>query len=291
MSAWSYVVSLVRRPDIVFTRDPILAKEASHLNIPVVLELHSLPEHTSKMSRALERLIRSPHLRRIICISGSLANDLVEHYPIERHDIEVLVAHDGASSTSFSDPVQPENHPIRIGYFGHLYPGKGAETISMIAPRLPELRFEIFGGREEDIERWRSQTERIDNLTFHGHIAHDKVASEMSKCDVLIAPYRSSVSHIGGGDISGWMSPLKLFEYMAAERPVVTSRLPALEEVVSSGNNGVLCDPEDPQDWVRALDSLSKDGKLRKRLARNARQDFEQNYTWQARAEKVLAGI
>ena len=65
----------------------------------------------------------------------------------------------------------------------------------------------------------------------------------MADCDILIAPYAAQVSHAGGGDIGRWMSPLKLFEYMAAERPVVTADLPVLREVVRDGETALLCPP------------------------------------------------
>ena len=45
---------------------------------------------------------------------------------------------------------------------------------------------------------------------------------------------------------ASYTSPLKLFEYLAAGRPIVASRLPALAEVLEDGINALLVAPEDP---------------------------------------------
>jgi glycosyltransferase involved in cell wall biosynthesis len=83
------------------------------------------------------------------------------------------------------------------------------------------------------------------------------------------------------------MSPLKLFEYMSAGKPIVASDLPVLREVLDEAN-AVLVDPEDADAWARALESL-RDAGLRERLGVRARRDFLERHTWDIRARKVLA--
>ena len=113
----------------------------------------------------------------------------------------------------------------------------------------------------------------------------------MLECDVLIAPYASQVSHAGGGDIGRWMSPLKLFEYMAAERPIVTSNLPVLAEVVQDDHTALMCEPGNVETWVDALNRLANDHALRRRLGSAGRDLLEAKYTWAQRAETVLAEV
>ncbi|KAA3624580.1 MAG: glycosyltransferase [Proteobacteria bacterium] len=114
----------------------------------------------------------------------------------------------------------------------------------------------------------------------------------MERADILRAPYRSAVSARGGRrDIARWMSPLKVFEYMAANRPMVASDLPVLREVLVHDRNAILAPPDDVQSWIDAFEALRRDGERARRIAAAARDDFERFYTWKARAEHVVGAL
>jgi glycosyltransferase involved in cell wall biosynthesis len=85
------------------------------------------------------------------------------------------------------------------------------------------------------------------------------------------------------------MSPLKIFECMAHAKPIVSSDLPVLREVLTDEVNALLCDPDDIESWVNAIERLRKDQDLRARLAERARLDFDTNYSWAKRADKIAA--
>ena len=79
----------------------------------------------------------------------------------------------------------------------------------------------------------------------------------MSRCDVLLMPYQRKVS-IGdhSADTSRWMSPMKMFEYMAAKKPFISSDLDVLREVLTDEVNALLVDPENVKAWDKALKRL-----------------------------------
>jgi glycosyltransferase involved in cell wall biosynthesis len=87
------------------------------------------------------------------------------------------------------------------------------------------------------------------------------------------------------------MSPLKLFEYMAAGRPIVCSDLPVLREILQHERTALLCDPDDAASWAGALARLHDEPTLRRTLAEAARAQFELHFTWKARADRVLGGL
>ena len=87
------------------------------------------------------------------------------------------------------------------------------------------------------------------------------------------------------------MSPLKMFEYMASGRPIIASDLPVLREVLEHERNAILVAPDDINGWVRSIQYLADDEKVRERLAHQASIDLKQSYTWEKRAQKVLAGV
>ena len=291
MRIMTYFLVRWQKPDYLITRSPLLALPAFRNNVDTIIELHALPRSNSESELALKLALQDARLRRIITISGALANDLVEAYGCPHSDCDILVLHDGAVSGKRPGPPAMTNNPLRVGYFGQLYPGKGMETIASIAPLVPELRFDVYGGADVDLYRWRAMCEVQNNIVLHGHIAHANVRSRMCECDILIAPYGPRVAHSGTGDISRWMSPLKIFEYMAAARPIVTSDLPVLREVLRNNETALLCQPGDVQAYVAALRRLAADFDLRNKLGSAGRDLLEAKYTWENRAKRVFEGI
>ena len=276
---------------VVYTRSVAVALLSVRLSFLTAVEIHSLPPRGSKKAAWISRVLRARNLRRVVTISQALADDLVAEYGPPHPGCDIVVAHDGADAGPRPGPRAPHGGPIKVGYFGHLYSGKGMETIAALAPLLPDMRFEVYGGTEADLARWRAACAGQANLSLHGHIPHAEVAARMAGCDILIAPYDAQVSHAGGGDIARWMSPLKLFEYMAAERPIVTSDLPVLREVVRNGETALLCTPGDQTAFADALRRLAADPALRTRLGSAGRDLLEAEYTWDRRARRVLDGI
>jgi glycosyltransferase involved in cell wall biosynthesis len=117
-------------------------------------------------------------------------------------------------------------------------------------------------------------------ITFTGLLPPREATARLAEASVLLLPNpRSAISN-------AFTSPLKLFEYMAAERPIVASDLPAIREVLRDGENALLVEPGNPQAFVEAIARLQKDPALASRLARRARADVAQ-YTWAARAERL----
>ena len=108
--------------------------------------------------------------------------------------------------------------------------------------------------------------------------------------DILLMPYQEKVSiGVKGHDTAQWMSPMKMFEYMATGLPIISSDLPSLREVLQNKKNALLVSPSDPRAWCDALDCLSLDSELACRIGKKAYQDYKDKYTWGARARKIIS--
>ena len=287
LALYSRLLAMRVKPQLVYTRSARLAEWMAGTSVPVVLELHALPDTDSRAEKALGRILCNPGLARVVCISHSLAEDLRRAFPLQHTNLEIVVAHDGADPGPPPVPPSRPNASFTVGYFGHLYPGKGMELIGRLAPLLPDVQFAVYGGTASDLARWRGQLLPL-NIKLHGYVPHSQVRCLMEQCDVLIAPYGYKVSHVAGGDIGRWMSPLKLFEYMSAGRPILASDLPVIREVLTDGETAMLCDPGDLVNWREALQRLEAQHELRERLSKSARRTLVENYTWDARVMSVL---
>jgi len=280
--------------DLVYTRFLNGTVAAVHLGSRVVFEAHARPAEQVPLGEVLLRSIAG-HRRfaRLVVISDALRADCTARTPSLAS--KLLVAHDGA------DPLPAAATPadlgaargaLNVGYVGQLYAGKGMELIVRLAPLCPWAQFHVVGGAAADVELWKSRTQAIPNLHLHGFVPPSQVPRYLRALDVLLAPYQRTVSVFGGtGDVAKWMSPLKLFEYMAADRPIVCSDLPVLREIVEDGKTALLCDPEDPTAWSAALVRLRDELPLRNSLAAAAQQQFKSQYTWTARARRVVDGL
>ena len=179
------------------------------------------------------------------------------------------------------------HRPVAV-YTGHLYAGRGIELIIDLARQAPEYSFWVVGGYQGDVDRFRVQTADIPNITITGFVSPNRVWDYLCAGDVLLMPYANRVAVSGGGgDTSKFASPMKMFEYMAAGRPILASTLPVLQEVLHHGQNALLLPYDDPQAWVDALRALHADGALADSLGRQARHDVRQ-YTWERRAKRIL---
>jgi len=284
--------SLGIKADLLYGRDLGSLFIAANTNVPFAFELHHI--HPGRIGRYLIRKLSvRENCRGIVAISDALKQDLVRSFPSLRPE-NVLVASDAAD-----DPLDKNGRLCeyrdgelpRIGYIGHLYPGKGMELISVLAEQMRDFSFEIIGGAQTDIDSWRERLS-LHNVTFHGFVPHGQLSSKFQMLDICLLPNQRRIARVGGsGDISKWTSPLKLFEYMAYGMPIVASDVPVLREVLTDRVNAILVAPENVDGWVAAIKELAADANLRANIGRRARKDFLAEYTWRSRAGKVLGMI
>lgn len=271
------------RPDVVYTRYARAGYLAALFGLNVIYESHA-PEN----GRAYSRMLRSRNLIRVVAISSALRAYLIKTHQLPGE--KVIVAHDGADCIG-SGVVGRSKDGFDVGYAGHLYEGKGMELISELIRRCGWARFHIIGGRQKEIAYWKERTAGASNVTFYGFVPNKEVHGLLVTMDALVAPYQPRVMSAMGQDIAQWMSPLKIFEYMDAGVPIVASDLPVLREILRDRFNALLCDPLSADAWVAALEELRDDAELAMSLARTARQDLEERYTWRQRARAILQGL
>jgi len=276
--------------EYVYGRNLWGCESASRLGIPTALEAHMPVWQRGRASRdAFEAMIGRNAFRGLVVISNALAREFSKAYP--RLEGKIAVEHDAASSCPWPDfPVNAGGRRLQVVYAGSLYSGKGMEILADVARKCPWADFTIVGGQTEEVSRWRAAigAGNGNNMQFVGHVPHGKVRDYVLAADVVVAPYMSSVMAAGEkNDVAKWMSPLKIFEYMAANRPIVASDLPVLREVLIDRTNALLVSPDSADSWARALRELRDNPGLAVEVARHAREDFETYYTWEARALRV----
>lgn len=295
-----------RSADVLMTRDLALASAVLHLpgfaRPPVLYESHGfaprvgasmgelLSNGSAASARKQQRLLGRE--RRVwrradgyVTITAALADELRSEFG-PRGKLAVIA--DGVRLPPGTSPQPPAHHdPPRVGYAGHLYPWKGVDVLLEAVSHLPGVHATIVGGLagEPDLERTAAAARRLgiaDRVTMVGAVRPPRVAAELAAMDALVLP--NTATHVS----ALYTSPLKLFEYMAAGRPIVASDLPSIREVLREGDNALLVTPGDAQELALAIKRVLDDRELAARLSGAAWRDV-QAYGWERRAERLEA--
>lgn len=282
LNAWSE--SRQWKPDLAYGRYFPAVAMLGLSGIPVAYESHErLWDRGALVQNLGKKLFSRKNFCKLVVISEALKKMYVDEEMAVSD--QIVVAHDGADPARYF--VEPTRKSFKVGYIGGVYPGRGIEMILECAKRLPNVEFHFVGGMQSDLEGLQVNGVGT-NVRCHGYVPPEKIPELRASFHVLLAPYQKKVAVWGGkGDTSSFMSPLKIFEYMAAGRPMICSDLPVLREVLDEDNT-LLCDPENTDAWVEAIERLRNDHPLALRLAAKALADFEAYYTWDIRAERIL---
>ena len=282
--------------DIVYSWFPQSAVFGLLRGIPVVFEIHIQP--TGRFGPAWHRAFANLRgRRRLVCITRALVNLLERDFNMRFPPEEVIISPNGVDLERFvtlPDPVTARrttglHETPTVMCTGHLYAGRGAELFLELAESLPQAQFVWVGGRPEDVDSWKKRA-RSENVIFTGFVPNRDLPLYQAAADILLMPYsRSIMGSSGTADSAAVASPMKMFEYMAAGRAIVSADLPVIREVLSE-KDAVFCKPDDFGDWRLVIESLLDDENHRQQLGEQARREV-QGYTWVARAQRIMNGF
>ena len=277
-------------------RDVLAALIASSLGKSTAIEIHGLP--ISLRERWMLKRINTNRHGRLVAISSQLKNIYCQTWGFQNDSFSV--APDGVNLDRFTPLIERAEARESIGldpgrwviYVGGLYQGRGLEALFAAQADI-SANLLIVGGRDEsEVAAWRERAFDLGamNTHFSGYQPPSMIPTYLQAADVLVMPYAQRTRTPSGEDTTAWMSPLKMFEYMAAERPIVATNLPALQTVLRDTENALLVPPDDPAALARAVSRALDEPALAHQIATNARRTVTE-FTWEARARKILASL
>lgn len=286
LSAFCCLVA--RRFDLLYSRDQFSLFLLSFFRKNLVWEMHEFPRSNRWL---YQRLMK--RLAAVVVITRQL-KDLVVAEGIDAK--KVIVAPDGVDLDAFMISETKQQCRERLGlpsdkrlvvYTGHLWPWKGVYVLAQAAAFLPADCLVVFvGGMEYDLEQLKHfVTDRgLPHIRFVGLQPPTDIAYWLAAADCLVLP------NSGQKEISRrYTSPLKLFEYMAARRPIVASKLPAILEILNE-RNAILVEPDDPKALAAGIEQALKNEAFSAMMVKQAFADV-QGFTWQRRVQGILSAL
>ncbi len=254
-------------------------------NIPLVVTTHYDRSKADEISKILLRELYDNVIGRMTL---SLANKILAVTDYEKkfliskfslNDEKISVIPNGVDVDKFKNLPDPQSvisqyslKKSRVALFvGRIEKKKGIQYLLRAAPKIasefPDFKILLVGpdwGYQKELKKIVKSI-KIENMVIF--------AGQLNELDLLKAYNLSEFSILPSlGEATG----LTILESMAAGRPIVASRLPAISEFVKHGQNGILFEPGDPEKLANSIISLMSNQKLREKLIQNGKIISEQ---------------
>ena len=245
---------LFKEDSITITRNYFICYLLLLFKKKVVLEIHHdilVEGRITKLILKYSNFLNNLNLVNIVAISKAVKNLFIKKYRVKSEKIRVLPS--GSSIKINQIPRLNFNKRLKIGYFGSISPSKGIKTIIKLSKIDLDNDYYIYGGSENEIRKLK-QRNRNRNLFLNQNIPYAGIEKIMSKMDILTLPYTKVVRSFGEVDeISKYTSPLKLFDYLAVGKIIISSDLKVLREVIGKKNALFVNNYENIFEWKKNI--------------------------------------
>lgn len=286
------------RPDAIYERYSLFAyagvELAERLGVPLLLEVNAPLTLEAVKYRELVLRRTAEELERLVFErAGAL---LVVSRELEVHARRlgvpggrIHVLPNGVDAERFHPDVSGSAVRARydldgkrvIGFVGSLKRWHDLDTLVEAARRLARqddrIRLLVVG---EGPRLAELEARHEAHVICTGAVAHEDVPGHLAAVDVVVVPYGK------GGD--AYFSPLKLFEAMAAAKPVVGASMGQVAEILVHGETGLLYEPGEPADLVERIRELLDAPERSAELGRAARRFVVPSHTWEENARRIV---
>lgn len=273
---------------------------------PRLVIYHVVDEYSAYPSLSLAQAQRQRDLDRQLCARSDLvfctAQSLVDarrplnpntyympnavDYDAFRH---ALANSSGASephvTQSLRDGSQPSDHLVTLspchpvlGVVGGINAKVDLALLADVATRRPDWRIELVGPLSYGLDAGElARLRALPNVHFAGAVPPEQVPAVMAGCDMGLIPYKLN-------EQTRHVNPLKVYEYLAAGKPVVGTPLPELAQF-----QPLVRLARDVDGFVAAVEAALAEGDAPEAIA--ARLAVAAANTWDVRVERMLALI
>jgi len=276
-----FILNNIDKNSLIISRSVLSSLFLSALNIKNILELHHPPTGLTKiifvifrfmgMDKNLKYIFLHKNLKKLMSMNkGIILDDSVDINDFKKKIIKIK---------------------YEYCYVGSLFKGKGLEIIYELALKFTKKKFHVFGDLNSidyktfSIERLR----KVPNLYLHNFKTYSHIPSILKSSKILLMPYLNNVNvNSENLEVSRYMSPLKMFDYLASGKIIFASNLKVYNHVLKHGNNSFIVKKNDLNGWFSLINNFLYKKQLVKKISRNAIMTAS-NYTWEKRVKKIIS--
>lgn len=291
--SWKLLISHYNKDEyVVITRDELSGWIMRKMGFRVFYDMHGFPVNWLYLWKVVMKKMTG-----IICTNEWKMRQLHEHFAISQE--YMLLARNGFDKNEFLIDISKFDARKKIGlplerkiimYTGHLYDWKGVDVLAEAAGYLEQALVVFVGGTSQDIKNFTKRHKNGRNLLILGQKSHSEIPFYLNAADVLVLPNSRESSNPRAVPYSIYdTSPIKLFEYMASNRPIVASDLPSIREILNE-DMATFFKADNSNDLAEKINRVLNQPSDAERRASQAL-EFVQQYTWEKRAESILKFI
>ena len=269
---------------------------AKKMKIPFILEVNyttytQLVRKRSRILLPIARMIEKNVFMNadvIFVVSSFLKEHLIElgiaenkiHLTPNAVDEEIF---DSAPDTAdLKKELKLKNKKV-IGYVGGFYHWHGLDlllkAVKKIEEKVPDLCLLLVGDgpMKEQLKGIAKELSLATSLVFPEIVEYKKLPHYVNVMDICVLP-----------DSNNYGSPVKIFEYMAMGKPVISPHLGPLCDVIKDGENGILFNPRDIGALAASIKKLLTNVELYNYISFRAKLDIFNNHLWKHNAAKII---
>ncbi len=269
-----------KKPKIILGRSIISSLFLTFFNIKNTLELHHKPQSFSKIFFDLILLLPQKKKLNLILINKSLIIEL------KLSNMNCIVLDDGADCLNYTSNRNIKTRVKRCIYVGSFYKGKGIEIIDKLSKMMPKVQFHLYG----DIKTLNYKINYCfnKNIKFFNYVTYNKIQNILKNYELALMPFQDKINARSQNlEISNYISPLKMFDYLSAGKILIATNLKAYKHILKNNTNSFLLSNKDISLWMKLIYKILKKPENFTRIKINAF-NTAKKYSWDKRAKSFF---
>lgn len=278
------------------------------LKTPYFIEINGLVDAEARMqgrkgegksaSQKIKKRMRGTFFKnayRVIAVTGGIKNTLVREYGLDPE--RIVVVPNGANTDIFNKMDRMECRKSLglepgwkyICFSGNLAPWQGVKYLISAMPSIlkkeKNARLLIVGDGMlgDELKKKAKDAGVADAVLFVGRVPYTDVPKYICASDACVAPFTYERNAAIG------LSPLKLYEYLACGRPVVSTDIEGVKELLEKTEAGIIVPSENSEELAKAVTRLIQDTETGDTMGVRGREYVLENHSWLGVGKKIAS--
>ncbi|MGV2826782.1 glycosyltransferase family 4 protein [Myxosarcina sp. GI1(2024)] len=294
--------SVLNKCDLVYERDSFSNFEISEYckkqQIPYVIECNGFfwgKTGSTFHKSSIPKLYKNKHICKwqqadhLIAVSANFKNKMIS---AGVDPSKIAVIHNGVNLEAHLQVTKKDVNKLRqkmgfenqivVGFVGHVLEKHRIDLLLKSIKLLDDANYPVKGlivggGIWQNYQKQALEMSIADKVVFTGAVEFARVPLLVATMDICTLP-----------GCNNYDSPVKLFDYGAAKRPVVAADFSNVREIIRDNENGLLFEQNSLANFVDKLKILVDSRSTREILGNSLFQTIKINHTWQKVAERTL---